>query len=87
MGIFFFIDDKPINFNDPASVVRDEYRKYLARKEFAPFVLSNLRSGQCWICKEIWYWASKSCVILSYFCNDSVVRRHYGYKTYILILL
>jgi predicted nucleotidyltransferase component of viral defense system len=42
MGVFFFIDDKLINFNDTTSMVKDEYRKYFARKELAPFILSEI---------------------------------------------
>lgn len=39
---FFFIDDRLVNFDDPTSMVKDEYRKYFARKELAPFILSEI---------------------------------------------
>ncbi|MFY9301594.1 MAG: nucleotidyl transferase AbiEii/AbiGii toxin family protein [Candidatus Nitrosotenuis sp.] len=42
MGIFFYIDDRLINFSDPASMVKDEYKKYFARKELSPFILSEI---------------------------------------------
>jgi predicted nucleotidyltransferase component of viral defense system len=42
MGIFFYIDDRLINFDDPASMVKEEYSKYFARPELAPFLLSEI---------------------------------------------
>lgn len=42
MGVFFFIDDRLVNFDDPVTVVKDEYREYFARKELAPFILSEI---------------------------------------------
>jgi len=42
MGIFFFIDDRLVNFDDPTTMVKDEYSKYFARKELAPFILSEI---------------------------------------------
>lgn len=42
MGKFFYIDDRLINFDDPITLVKDEYREYFARKELAPFLLSEI---------------------------------------------
>ncbi len=42
MGIFFFIDDRLINLDDPLSIVKDEYHERFARQEFAPFILSEV---------------------------------------------
>ncbi len=42
MGIFFYIDDKLINFDDPTAMVKDEYRNYFGRKDQAPFILSEI---------------------------------------------
>lgn len=42
MGKFFCIDDRLINLDDPTSLVKDEYRKYFARKEIVPFLLSEI---------------------------------------------
>ncbi|MBI5133400.1 MAG: nucleotidyl transferase AbiEii/AbiGii toxin family protein [Thaumarchaeota archaeon] len=42
MGIFFYIDDNLINFDDPTVMVKDEYRNYFGRKEQAPFILSEI---------------------------------------------
>jgi len=42
MGIFFYIDDRLINFDDPSTLVKDEYIEYFARRELAPFVLSEI---------------------------------------------
>jgi len=42
MGIFFYIDDRLINFDDPVTLVKDQYREYFARKELAPFLLSEI---------------------------------------------
>ena len=42
MGVFFFIDDRLVNLDDPASMVKDEYYERFARKEFAPFILAEV---------------------------------------------
>ncbi len=42
MGIFFFMDDVLINLDDPVALVKDQYREYFARKELAPFILSEI---------------------------------------------
>ena len=42
MGVFFFIDDRLINLDDPTAMVKDEYHQRFARKEFAPFILSEI---------------------------------------------
>jgi len=42
MKKFFYIDDRLINLDDPVSLVKDEYREYFARKELAPFLLSEI---------------------------------------------
>ena len=42
MGVFFFIDDRLVNLDDPAAMVKDEYHERFARKEFAPFILSEV---------------------------------------------
>lgn len=42
MGVFFFIDDRLINLDDPTAMVKDEYHERFARKEFAPFILSEI---------------------------------------------
>ncbi len=40
--ILFDIDDDLINFDDPASLVKDEYREFFARKELAPYLFSEI---------------------------------------------
>ncbi len=42
MGVFFYIDDRLINFDDPSTLVKDEYGDYFARREQAPFILSEI---------------------------------------------
>lgn len=42
MGVFFYIDDRLINFSDPVSMVKDKHRRYFARKELSPFILSEI---------------------------------------------
>lgn len=42
MGIFFYIDDRLISFDDPSTLVKDEYRDYFGRKDQAPFILSEI---------------------------------------------
>ncbi|MGI0102637.1 MAG: nucleotidyl transferase AbiEii/AbiGii toxin family protein [Nitrosotalea sp.] len=42
MGIFFYIDDKLIDFQNPTSLVKDDYRKYFGRRELEPFLLSEI---------------------------------------------
>lgn len=42
MGIFFFIDDRLVNLDDPTALVKDKYHERFARREFAPFVLSEI---------------------------------------------
>lgn len=42
MGVFFFIDDRSVNFHDPAAMVKDEYYGRFEEKDFAPFILSEL---------------------------------------------
>lgn len=42
MSIFFYIDDDLINFDDPTSLVKDEYRDYFARREIAPYLFSEI---------------------------------------------
>lgn len=42
MGVFFFIDDRLVNFHEPAAMVKDEYYGRFAEKDFAPFILSEL---------------------------------------------
>ncbi|MDG7016703.1 MAG: hypothetical protein JRM82_04930, partial [Nitrososphaerota archaeon] len=42
MTIFFHIDDGLINFDDPTGLVKDEYRAYFARRDFAPYLFSEI---------------------------------------------
>ena len=42
MVIFFFIDDRLVNFHEPAAMIKDEYYGRFAEKDFAPFILSEL---------------------------------------------
>ncbi len=42
MGIFFFINDSLVNLDDPTVMVKDEYHERFARKEFSPFILSEV---------------------------------------------
>ena len=42
MGIFFFIDDRLVNLDDPTAMVKDEYNERFARREFAPYILSEI---------------------------------------------
>lgn len=42
MGVFFCIDDRLINFDDPQALVKEECREYFARRELAPFLLSEI---------------------------------------------
>jgi hypothetical protein len=42
VSIFFYIDDDLINFNDPTSLVKDEYRESFARRELAPYLFSEI---------------------------------------------
>lgn len=40
--VLFEIDDARINFEDPASLVKDEYAGIFTRKELAPYLLSEI---------------------------------------------
>lgn len=42
MGIFFYIDDKLIDFQNPRSLVKDEYSQYFGRLGLEPFLLSEI---------------------------------------------
>ncbi len=42
MGVFLYIDEKLINFDDPTALVKDEFRRYFARKELAPLLLAEV---------------------------------------------
>lgn len=42
MGVFFFIDDGLVNFDDPRVMIKDEYHDLFAKKELAPFILSEV---------------------------------------------
>ncbi len=42
MSIFFDIDDDLINFDDPTSLVKDEYREFFGRRELAPYLFSEI---------------------------------------------
>lgn len=42
MGIFFFIDDGLVDFDDPTVMVRDEHNRLFAKKELAPYILSEV---------------------------------------------
>ena len=41
-GVFFFIDDRQVDFDRLADLVKDEYYGRFAEKDFAPFILSEL---------------------------------------------
>ena len=42
MGIFFCIDDRLINLDDPISMLKDEYHERFARREFASLIRSEI---------------------------------------------
>lgn len=42
MGVFFYIDDKLIDFQNPRSLVKDEYSQYFGRRGLEPFLLSEI---------------------------------------------
>ncbi|MCE2497642.1 MAG: nucleotidyl transferase AbiEii/AbiGii toxin family protein [Nitrosopumilaceae archaeon] len=42
MGAFFFIDDRLVNLDDPTAMVKDEHYERFARREFAPFIRSEI---------------------------------------------
>jgi len=42
VGVFLFIDDRQVNFDDPTAMVRDEYGRHFARRELAPLILSEI---------------------------------------------
>lgn len=42
MGIFFFIDDRLVNLDDPFRIVKDEYHEQFKGREYTPFILSEI---------------------------------------------
>ena len=42
MGVFFFIDDRLVNLDDPFRIVKDEYHEQFKGREHAPFILSEI---------------------------------------------
>ena len=44
MSIFFCANDERVDFQDPTNLVKDEYSSAFARKELAPYILSEVCS-------------------------------------------
>lgn len=42
MGLFFYIDEKSINFDGLTDLVQDQYREYFGRRELIPYILSEI---------------------------------------------